>query len=65
MIPEIQNHSNQQKLKDLELINLIQIRLWGKLIKAFKYWNRVNKVSPIGLFDNNFNDRTQNNKKKK
>ena len=27
----------------------------------FKYLNRFNNVSPIGLFDYDFNDRTRNN----
>ena len=64
MIPEIRNHSYQQRFKDLKLISLIQRRLPGQLIKVFKYLNRFINVSPIGLFDYDFNDRTQNNGKK-
>ena len=63
MIPEIQNHSYQQRLNDLKLISLVQRRLRGQLIEVFKYLNRFNNVSPIGLFDYDFNDRTRNNGK--
>ena len=64
IIPEIRNHSYQNRLKDLELISLVQRRLRGQLIEVFKYLNRFNNVSPLGLFDYDFNDRTQNNRKK-
>ena len=64
MISEIRNHSYQQRLKDLKLISLIQRRLRGQLIEVFKYLNRFNNVSPIGLFEYDFNDRTRNNGKK-
>ena len=64
MIPEIQNHSYQQWLKDLELISLVQKRLRGQLIEVFKYLNRYNNFSPIGLFHYDFDDRTRNNGKK-
>ena len=64
MIPEIRNHSNQQRLKDLELISLVQSRFRGQVIEVFKYLNKFNNVSPIGLFDYDFNDRTRNNGKK-
>ena len=64
MTPEIRNHSYQQWLKDLKLISLIQRRLRGQLIEVFKYLNRFNNVSPLGLFDYDFNDKTQNNGKK-
>ena len=63
MIPMIRNHSYQQQLKDLKLISLVQKRLRGQLIEVFKYLNRFNNVSPIGLFDYDFNDRTRNNGK--
>ena len=63
MIPEIRNHSYQQRLKDLKLISLVQRRLRGQLIEVFKYLNRFNNVSPISLFDYDFNDRTRNNGK--
>ena len=63
MIPEIRNHSYQQRLKDLKLISLVQRRLRGQLIEVFKYLNRFNNVSPIGLFDYDFKDRTRNNVK--
>ena len=53
MIPEIRNHSYQQRLKDLKLI-----------IEVFKYLNRFNNVSAIGLFDYDFNDRIRDNGKK-
>ena len=61
MIPEIGNHSYQQLFKDF---SLVQRRLRGQLIEVFKYMNRFNNVSPIGLFDYDFNDRTRNNGKK-
>ena len=64
MIPEIRNNSYQQRLKDLKLISLVQMRLRLQLIEVFEYLNRFNNVSPIGLFDYDFNDRTRNNKKK-
>ena len=64
MIPEIRNHSYQQRLEDLELISLEQRRLCGQLIEVFKYLNRFNNVSPRGLFDYDLNDRTRNNGKK-
>ena len=69
MIPEVRNHSYQQQLKDLRKfrklsISLVERRLRGQLIEVFKYLNRCNNVSPIGLFDYDFNDRTRNNKKK-
>ena len=64
MIPEIRNHSYQQRIKDLELISLVQRRLRGQLIEVLKYLNRFNNVSPIGLFDYDFNDWTRNNVKK-
>ena len=58
MIQEIRNHSYQQWLEDLELISLVQMRLRGQLIKVFKYLNRFNNVSPIGLSAYDFNDRS-------
>ena len=58
MIREIRNHSYQQRLKNLELISLIQRRLRGQLIEVFKYLNILKNVSPICLF---FNDWTLNN----
>ena len=63
MIPEIRNPSHQQRLKELELISLVQRRLRGQLIEVFKYLNRFNNISPIDLFDYDFNDRTRNNGK--
>ena len=44
IIPEIRNHSYQQRHKDLELISLVQRRFWGQLIEVFKYLNRFNNV---------------------
>ena len=64
VIPKIRNHSYQQRLKDLKLISLVQRRLRLQLIEVFKYLNRYNIVSPIGLFDYDFNDRTRNIEKK-
>ena len=64
MIPEIRNHSHLERLKDLKLISLVQRRLLRQLIEVFKYLNRFNNVSPIGLFDYDLNDRTRNNGKK-
>ena len=64
MIPEIRNHSYQQRLKDLKLISLVQRRLREPLIEVFKYLSRFNNVSPIGLFVYNFKDTTKNNGKK-
>ena len=64
MIPEIRNHSYQQRLQDLEIISLVQRRLREQLIEVFEYLNRFNNVSPIGLFDYDFNDWTRNNGKK-
>ena len=64
MIPEIRNHTYQQRLKDLKLISLVQRRIREQLIEVFKYLNRFNNVSSIGLFDYDFNDRTRNNGKK-
>ena len=64
MIPEIRNHSFQQRLKDLELISLVQRRLREQLIEVFKYLNRFNNVRPIGPFDYDFNNTTRNNRKK-
>ena len=58
MIPEIRNHSYQQRLKDLEPISFMQRRLQGQLIEMFKYLNRFKNVSPIALFDYDFNDGT-------
>ena len=64
MIPGIRNHSFQQRLKDLELVSLVQRRLRLQLTEVFKYLHRFNNVSPIGLFDYDFNDRTRNTGKK-
>ena len=63
IIPDIRNQSYQQRLKDLKLISLVKRRLRRLLIEVFKYRNRFNNVSPIGLFDCDFNDKTQNNGK--
>ena len=62
--PWSENHSYQQRLKDFKLISLVQKRLRGQLIEVFKYMNRFNNVSPIGLFDYDLNGRTRNNGKK-
>ena len=45
-------------------LNNRMLRLQGQLIEVFKYLNRLNNVNPIGIFDYNFNDRTQNDRKK-
>ena len=64
MIPGIRNPSYHQRLKDLELISLVQRRLRGELIEVFKYLNRFNNISSRGLFDYDYNDITINNGKK-
>ena len=64
MIPEIRNHSFQRRLKELELISLVQMRLRGERIEVFKYLNRFTNVSPRALFDDDFNDMTKNNENK-
>ena len=48
----------------MKFISLVQRRLRGQLIEVFKYLNRFNNVSSIGLFDYDFNDNTRNNGKK-
>ena len=60
MVPEIRTHSYQQGIKNLELIGLVQRRLLWQLIEVLKFLNRFNNVSPRGLFDYDFNDRTRN-----
>ena len=64
MIPEIRNHSYNQRLKDPNLISLEQRRLRGQLIKVFMYLRRFNNATARGLFDRDFNDRTRNNEEK-
>ena len=61
MIPEIGNHSYHQRIKDLDLISLVQRRLRGQLIEVFKYLNEFNSASARELFDYDLNDRTRNN----
>ena len=61
MIPEIINHSYHQRIKDLDLISLVQRRLRGQLIEVFKYLNRFTTPSATGLFDYDLNDRIRNN----
>ena len=62
MIPEIRNHSYHQQIQDLDLISLVQRRLPGQLIKAFKDLNEFTTApSARGLFDYDLNDRTRNN----
>ena len=61
MIPEIRNHSYQQRLMDLELISLVQRHFESNLLRCS---NRFNNVSRKGFFDYDFNDRTRNNGKK-
>ena len=61
IIPEIRNHSYQKRLKDLKLISVLQRRLRRQLIEVFKYLDTLNNVSPICLFDYDYNDRTHNN----
>ena len=60
MIPEIRNHSYHQRIKDLDLISLVQIRLRGQLIEVFKYLNEFTTASARGLSDYDLNDRTRN-----
>ena len=57
MIPEIRNHCYHQRIQDLDLISLVQIRLRGQLIEVFKYLNRFTTASARGLFDYDLNDR--------
>ena len=61
MIPEIRNHSYHQRIKDLDLISLVQRRLRGQLIEVFKYLNEFTTASARRLFDYDLNDRTRNN----
>ena len=61
MTTKVRNHSYEQRLKDLELITLIQKRLRGQFIEVLKYLNRFNNVGPRGLFNYDFNDKTGNN----
>ena len=51
MIPEIRNHSYQQRLKDLELISVMKRKLRAQLVEVFKYVNRFNNISLILLID--------------
>ena len=60
MIPEIRTHSYHQRIQDLDIISLVQIRLQGQLIEVLKYLNRFTTASATGTF-NNINDRTRNN----
>ena len=61
MISEIRNHSYHQRIKDFDLINLVQRRLRGQLIQVFKYLNEFTSASARGLFDYDLNDRRRNN----
>ena len=61
MIPEIRSLSYNQRIKDLDLISLVQIRLRGQLIEVFKYLNGFTTASARGLFNYDLNDRTRNN----
>ena len=56
MIPEIRNHSYHQRMQDLDLISIVQRRLWGQLIEVFKYLNEFTTASARGLFDYDLND---------
>ena len=57
MIREIRN---QSKLKDFDLINLVQRRLGGQLIEVFRYLHGFTTVSARKHFDYHLNDRTIN-----
>ena len=61
--PESFYDSYRQRLKDLELISLVQMRLRGQLIEGFKYLNTFNNVSTRRHFNNVLNDGTRNNGK--
>ena len=61
MISEIRNHSYHQRIRELDLISLVQRRLRGQLIEVFKYLNLFTTASARGLFDYDLNDRTRNN----
>ena len=52
------------RLQILILISLVQRRLRGQLIEVFKYLNRFTNASARGLFDDDLNDRTRNNRPK-
>ena len=61
MIPKIRKHSYHQRIQELDLNSLVQIRLGGQLIEVFKYLNRFTAASVRRLFDYDLNDRTGNN----
>ena len=60
----IRNHSYHQRIKDLDLISLVQRRLLGQLIEVFKYLNRFTTASARGLFDYDLNHKTRNTEAK-
>ena len=57
MIPEIRNRSYHQRIKDHDLISLVQRRLRGQLIEVSKYTNEFTAAIARGLFDYDLNDR--------
>ena len=64
MIHKIRNHSYHQRIQDLNLICLVEIRLQGQLIEVFKYLNKFTAASARGLCDYDLNNRTRNNRAK-
>ena len=61
MIREIRNHSNHQRIHELDLISLVQRRLREQQIEVFKYLNEFTTPSARGLFNYDINDRIRNN----
>jgi hypothetical protein len=61
LIPQLRHLSYEDRLKELGLTTLEQRRLRGQLIETFKYLKGFNNVSPVGLFDRDYNVRTRNN----
>ncbi|KAF2366945.1 hypothetical protein FHG87_002299 [Trinorchestia longiramus] len=64
IIPELHNISYERSFQQLELISLVQRRLRGQLIKAYKFLDGFNDVTLEVLFDRDENVRTRNNGQK-
>ena len=65
-IPEIRNQNYNHRIKDHDLISIVQMRLQRQLIEVFKYLKEFTDESEIirGLLDYDLNDRTRNNEAK-
>ena len=50
IIPEIRNHTHNQRIKDVDTISLEQRRLRGNLIKVFKYLYGFTTSNARGFF---------------